>query len=97
MSRAPSPIRLIVALCTAEVVSMLGAATFPALLPTFLAEWNLTSTEAGWLNGIYYLGYLLSVPVLVSMTDRGSSRKIYFLCMVLTIIASAGFAFLFGF
>ncbi len=73
---------------------MLGAATFPALLPTFLDEWTLTSTEAGWLNGIYYLGYLLAVPVLVSLTDRGSPRKIYYLCMALTALSSAGFAFL---
>ncbi len=53
MPPTPSPTRLIVALCTAEIVSMLGAATFPALLPTFLAEWDITKTDAGWLNGIY--------------------------------------------
>ena len=73
---------------------MLGAATFPALLPIFLDEWSITSTEAGWLNGIYYLGYLAAVPVLVSLTDRASARKIYFLSMALTIVANAGFAFL---
>ncbi len=89
-----SPLSLIVVLCTAEVVSMLGAVTFPALLPTFLAEWGLTNTEAGWLNGIYYIGYLAAVPVLVSLTDRAPPRKIYYLSMVLTAIGTAGFAFL---
>ncbi len=73
---------------------MLGAATFPALLPTFIAEWQLSSTEAGWLNGIYYIGYLAAVPALVSLTDRAPPRKIYYLCMVLTAIGTAGFAFL---
>ena len=73
---------------------MLGAATFPALLPTFIAEWGLTKTNAGWLNGIYYIGYLGSVPVLLSLTDRVSARKIYYLCMALTLVANAGFAFL---
>ncbi len=73
---------------------MLGAATFPALLPTFIAEWSLTKTNAGWLNGIYYIGYLGAVPVLLSLTDRASARKIYYLCMALTLVANAGFAFL---
>ena len=71
---------------------MLGAATFPALLPTFLAEWNLSKTDAGWLNGIYYVGYLAAVPVLVSLTDRTPPRKIYYLCMVLTAVGTLGFA-----
>ncbi len=73
---------------------MLGTATFPALLPTFIVEWSLTKTNAGWLNGIYYIGYLAAVPVLVSLTDRASARIIYYLCMALTLVASAGFAFL---
>ncbi len=94
MPPTPSPTRLIVALCAAEIVSMLGAATFPALLPTFLAEWGLSKTEAGWLNAFYYMGYLAAVPVLVSLTDRASPRKIYYLCMVLTAVGAAGFAFL---
>ena len=92
MSPKPSPTPLIVALCAAQIISMLGAATFPALLPTFLAEWNLSKTNAGWLNGIYYVGYLAAVPVLVSLTDRTPPRKIYYLCMVLTAVGTLGFA-----
>ena len=94
MSPRPSPILLIVALCAAEVVSMLGVAAFPALLPTFIGEWQLTNTDAGWINGIYFAGYLAAVPVLVSLTDRVSPRKIYILCLLLTALSSAGFAFL---
>ena len=92
MTSSLSPTKLIVAFCAAEIISMLGAATFPALLPTFLAEWDLSKTEAGWLNGIYYVGYLMAVPVLVSLTDRISPRKIYFLCMGLTAAGTLGFA-----
>ena len=73
---------------------MLGVAAFPALLPTFIGEWQLTNTDAGWINGIYFAGYLAAVPVLVSLTDRVSPRKIYTLCLVLTALSSAGFAFL---
>ena len=73
---------------------MPGVAAFPALLPTFVGEWQLTNTDAGWINGIYFAGYLAAVPVLVSLTDRAPPRKIYYLCMVLTAIGTAGFAFL---
>ena len=73
---------------------MLGVAAFPALLPTFIGEWQLTNTDAGWINGIYFAGYLAAVPVLVSLTDRVSPRKIYILCLLLTALSSAGFAFL---
>ena len=73
---------------------MIGVAAFPALLPTFLGEWQLTNTDAGWINGIYFAGYLIAVPVLVSLTDRVSPRRIYYLCLVLTALSSAAFAFL---
>lgn len=83
---------LVSVLCGAEVVGMLGFASFPALLPTFMTAWELSATEAGWINGIYYLGYLLAVPVLVAMTDRMAAKRIYLLCMALTAVSSAGFA-----
>ena len=67
---------LIAAMCFAEIVGMVSFATFPALLPTFLAEWRLTNTAGGWLNGIYYAGYMLAVPVLVSLTDRVDPRPV---------------------
>jgi len=94
MSSRPSPIRIVVPLCVAGIVSTLGMLTFPALLPTFIEEWRLTNTDAGWLNGIYYAGYLAAVPVLVSLTDRAPARRIYYLCLVLTTLVNAGFALL---
>ena len=83
--------RLILVLCTAEVAGMAGFATFPALLPTFLAEWRLSNTEAGWISGIYYLGYVGLVPVLVSLTDRVDPRRIYLGAMALSTVATLAF------
>ena len=92
MVRASSPVAIVAVLCVAEVISMLGFGAFPALLPGFMDEWGLTNTEAGWINGIYYAGYLAAVPVLVSLTDRVAPWLIYAWCMVLAAIASLGFA-----
>ena len=92
MSRAATPAHLILLMCAAEVLSMVGAVTFPALLPTFIDVWALSKTDAGWINGIYYAGYLVAVPVLVSLTDRVPPRRIYLGCLVLSAVASLGFA-----
>lgn len=56
---------------------MVGVFGFPALLPTFLSEWRLSNTEAGWIAGIFFGAYALSVPILVSLTDRIDARRVY--------------------
>ncbi len=87
-----SPVRLVTAMCTAEVIGMLGTSTFAALLPDFIRAWGLTNTEAGWISAIFLGGYAVAVPVLVSLTDRVDPRRIYLLSTVLGAVASLGFA-----
>lgn len=86
--------KLVANLCLAEVLGMAGFATFPALLPTFIAEWQLTNTEAGWISGIYFAGYMGAVPVLVSLTDRMDPRRIYLVCTGLGAVSLLGYAVL---
>ena len=81
-------------ICLAQVLGMASNATFPALLPGFQAEWGLSNTEAGWISGIYYGGYVAAVPVLVASTDRRDPAKIYLLSSLLGAAAALGFAFL---
>jgi MFS family permease len=81
-------------LCAAEVLGMLGNATFPALIPEFREQWNLSNTEAGWIGGVYYAGYVAAVPVLVSLTDRRDARLIYLLSTALGGLGALGFALL---
>ena len=88
---------LIVSACLAEVLGMAAFATFPSLLPTFKGLWGLTNAEAGWINGIYFAGYTLAVPVLVSLTDRVDTRRVYLPCMALSGVAALGFVFAEGF
>ena len=92
MNRAASPIALTATLCLAGVLGMTGFATFPALLPGFIGEWGLSNTAAGWINGMFSAGYLGSVPVLTSLTDRVPTRRVYFLCMAVSGAASLLFA-----
>ena len=85
---------LIAAMCVAEVVGMLSFATFPALLPTFLHDWSLTATAAGWLLGLFFAGYMLAVPLLAGLTDRYDARRIFLASALLTVAATLAFAFL---
>jgi len=92
MRRPSAPVLLVLAMCTAEVLGMAAFATFPALIPVFHAEWRLSNTEAGWIGGVYFAGYLVAVPVLVSLTDRVDPRRIYLAAMAISAMSAVGFA-----
>jgi predicted MFS family arabinose efflux permease len=90
MSVAPSghgasAARLVTIVCAAQVLVQIGAYFWPALLPGLTERWGLTYTEAGWVTAVFYGAYMLSVPILVTLTDRFDPRRIYLLGVGLTI------------
>ncbi len=87
-----SPARLVVLVCAAQVLAQIGANTWPALLPQLSAEWKISNSEAGWITGLMYAAYTLSVPILVTSTDRIDPKKVYLLGVALTFIGHLGFA-----
>ncbi|HJW04041.1 MAG TPA: MFS transporter [Azospira sp.] len=86
------PWRLVLLCCGAEILTMLGFALVPTLLPVFTAEWGLSATAGGWLGGVYFLGYITAVPLLVSLTDRYDARRIYLAAASVSALALAAFA-----
>lgn len=86
------PVRFVACMVAAEVLGMLGISAFAALLPDFSREWGLSATEAGWISGLYYAGYVAAVPLLTAATDRVDPRRIYLAATALGGIANAGFA-----
>ena len=85
-------IRLTLLLCVAEVFTMIGSMAFAALLPTFIEAWGLSNTEAGWISAVYFAGYTVAVPLLVSATDRIDARLVYIGGAAIAALASVGFA-----
>lgn len=71
---------------------MSAFATFPGLLPIIQPEWGLSNTEAGWISGVYFAGYVAAVPILVSLTDRMDARRIYLFSMGFAVTSAVGFA-----
>ena len=79
-------------ICIAEILTMQGVFTFSSMLPFFLDEWKLDGVDAGWISGIYYGSYMISVMVLVSITDWIDAKKIYVTGVLITLASCVGFA-----
>src|SRR5436190_18403612 len=83
--------RLVVIVCIAQVLVQIGAFFWPALLPQLVPLWNLSNTEAGWITASFYGAYMISVPVLVTLTDRLDPKRIYLFGVACTIAGHALF------
>lgn len=71
---------------------MIATFAFPAALPVFMAEWRLSSGQAGWIGGIFFLGYAVAVPLLVTVTDRVDARRVFLGGALVIAAGAAGFA-----
>jgi MFS family permease len=61
----------------AQVLSILGFASYPSALPIIQAEWQLSNLESGFLASCFFIGYVLMVPLATTLTDRIDTRQIY--------------------
>lgn len=76
---------LVALVCGAQVLAQLGAFFWPALLPQMMQLWALSNSQAGWITAAFYAAYMVSVPVLVTLTDRIDAKRVYLFgvgCMV---------------
>ncbi|OED43572.1 hypothetical protein AB833_03460 [Chromatiales bacterium (ex Bugula neritina AB1)] len=71
---------------------MAGYSAVPALLPHLIDEWSLSNTEGGWLAGVFFAGYVLSVLLIVALSDRIASRTIYLVSAAICVLATVLFA-----
>ena len=86
-----NPVPILIA---AHVCSMLGFATFAALLPQLRDAWSLSNAQAGIVGGMFFVGYVASVSYWTALTDRGDGRKVYAAGSLLAAVGSAGFGWL---
>ena len=82
---------LIFVVCIAQALVQIGAFFWPALLPSMMPRWGLTNSDAGWITGIFYAAYMVSVPVLVTITDRVDPRAVYLFGVGCTALAHSLF------
>jgi predicted MFS family arabinose efflux permease len=86
-----SAARLVAIVCAAQVFVQIGAYYWPALLPDMMRRWSLSNSEAGWITSAFYATYMISVPVLVTLTDRIDAKRVYLFGVACTVAAHAAF------
>lgn len=74
------------------VANLAALMTFAATLNEIAADWSLNASQSGWIGGIYFAGYAVSVPFLASATDRMDARWLYAGSALLGAAASFAFA-----
>lgn len=84
--------RLVAYVCAAQVLVQIGAFFWPALLPGMIPRWGLTNSEAGWITAAFYGAYMVSVPVLVTLTDRVDPKRVYLFGVGATVVGHLLFA-----
>jgi MFS family permease len=85
---------LVTVVCGAQVFVQIGAFFWPALLPGLMPLWQLSNGEAGWITASFYGAYMLSVPVLVTLTDRIDPKRVYLFGVAATVVGHSMFALL---
>jgi len=83
--------RVAILLLTAHVFSMLGFATFAALLPELRDRWGLSNSQAGVVGGAFFVGYACAVSYWNALTDRSDARRVYLAGSLLAALGSGGF------
>jgi len=85
---------LVAAVCAAQVLVQIGAFFWPALLPGMMQLWHLSNSQAGWITASFYGAYMVSVPILVTLTDRIDPKRIYLFGVASTVAGHLLFGFL---
>lgn len=83
--RTSSGAKLVAVVCTAQIFVQIGAGFWPALLPQMMQLWQLSNSEAGWITAIFFGAYMVSVPVLVTLTDRIDAKRVYLFGVACTV------------
>ncbi|MGH8765353.1 MAG: MFS transporter [Burkholderiales bacterium] len=75
----------------AHVLSMLGFATYAALLPELRDLWQLSNVQAGLISSAFFAGYVTTVSYWTALTDRRDGRVIYLVGALIATAGGAGF------
>ena len=85
---------LVAAMCIGQIGNLLPHVAVPAVMAQHLMpQWRLSATEAGMMASSFAFGYMVTVPVLTTLTDRIDARRILIFGSALSGLATLGFGF----
>lgn len=86
--------RLLFGLCVAQLFLMWVYLNYAAVLPQLRRLWGMSNAQAGTIFSAYQAGYILSVVVLATLTDRYNARWIFITSAVWSALAAGLFGWL---
>lgn len=79
-------------MCIGQVGNLLSHVVVPAVMAQHLIPlWHLTASEAGLMASSFAIGYMLAVPMLITLTDRRDARIILLVGSALRALATRSF------
>jgi MFS family permease len=84
---------IIICMLGAQVLTLLGFASYAVTLNTLQDEWSLTNFQSGLIASIFFLGYMGVVSFATVLTDRLDARRIYLVGVSIEFIGLTGLAF----
>jgi MFS family permease len=75
-------------------LALLPSGFTAAALPLLRADWGASATAIGWVFAAYQVGYVVSVLVILPLTDRVPAGKVVVACVVISSTAFVLFPFL---
>jgi len=72
---------------------MLVLSSYPSLIPVLQGPWELSNTEAGTINGLFFAGKLITVAIVTTLTDRFDAKGLYLAFLALGSASALAFAF----
>ncbi|MBI1801908.1 MAG: MFS transporter, partial [Chloroflexi bacterium] len=68
-------------------LALLPSNVVAASVPLLREEWHINAAEAGWVFAAYQVGYVVSVLVLLPLTDRIRPGRVIAVCAAATAIS----------
>jgi MFS family permease len=75
-------------------LALLPSGFTAAALPLLQADWGASATAIGWVFAAYQVGYVVSVLVILPLTDRFPAGQVIVACVVISSTAFVLFPFL---
>lgn len=93
MSRADAPrLGWLPLLCITRLFQATIATAWAGVMPRVMADWDLAASQAGLVQSVWHVGYLVSLFGVGFIADRIGPRRVFLVSSILTACAALVFA-----
>ena len=90
-ARGGRRIAWLLAMCVMLLTALLPFSSYVAALPIIQSEWGIGNTSAGVIFSAYLAGYALSALLVLPLTDRLPTRRVFLASALVTVVGNVLF------